>query len=84
MTVTIKMHGNLRRFLPGATESVALQVGEGTTVEMLLERLKAAHDTWLVAVHGTVADRSTPLHDGDLVECYEPVAGGAAFPSTSG
>ncbi|MBI4563035.1 MAG: MoaD/ThiS family protein, partial [Candidatus Rokubacteria bacterium] len=51
-------------------------VGEGATVEGLLKALKAERDTWLVAVNGAVVDRSTPLSTGDLVECYEPVAGG--------
>ncbi|MFQ5828313.1 MAG: MoaD/ThiS family protein [Candidatus Methylomirabilia bacterium] len=78
MTVTIRMHGNLRRFLPEAQESKPVDVAEGTTVEALLERFKAEKDTWLVAVNGAVVERTTPLRAGDLVECYEPVAGGSA------
>lgn len=74
--VTVRMHGNLRRFLPEGRESVSVEVGEGATVEGLLESLRAARDTWLVAVNGAVVERSTPLSPGDLVECYEPVAGG--------
>lgn len=74
--VTVRMHGNLRRFLPEGRESVSVEVGEGATVEGLLKALKAERDTWLVAVNGAVVDRSTPLSTGDLVECYEPVAGG--------
>lgn len=45
MTVTVRMHGNLRRFLPDGEEAASVE-------------------------------RSTPLSAGDLVECYEPVAGG--------
>jgi sulfur carrier protein ThiS len=74
--ITIRMHGNLRRFLPEGRGQISLKVSEGTTVEMLLESLHAQQDTWLVAVNGAVAERSTPLRDGDLVECYEPMTGG--------
>lgn len=74
--VTIRMHGTLRRFLPEGRESLSVEVGEGITVEALLEGLKAGRDTWLVAVNGAVVERSTPLRAGDVVECYEPVAGG--------
>lgn len=74
--VTVRMHGNLRRFLPEGRESVSVDVGEGATVEGLLKALKAERDAWLVAVNGAVVERSTPLCAGDLVECYEPVAGG--------
>lgn len=76
MTVNVQMHGNLRRFLPEGRESMSVEVSEGATVEMLLDRLEAACDTWLVTVNGAVVDRSTPLRDADLVECYEPQAGG--------
>jgi len=74
--VTVQMHGNLRRFLPEGRESVSVEVAEGATVEGLLKALKAERDTWLVAVNGAVVERSTLLCAGDVVECYEPVAGG--------
>lgn len=76
MTVTIWMHGNLRRFLREGQASTSLEVAEGTTVEAVLEGLKSEKDTWLVTVNGAVVERTTPLHAGDLVECYEPIAGG--------
>lgn len=71
------MHGNLRRFLPEGQESTSLEVVEGSTVEALLDQLQATHDTWLVAVNGAVVERTTELRAGDLVECYEPAAGGS-------
>ncbi|MFQ5945266.1 MAG: MoaD/ThiS family protein [Anaerolineae bacterium] len=76
MTVTIWMHGNLRRFLPEGQESTSVEMAESTTVAALLELFKAEHDTWLVAVNGAVVEPTTQLRAGDLVECYEPVAGG--------
>jgi sulfur carrier protein ThiS len=76
MTVTIHMHGNLRRFMPDGRDRMAMEVGTGTTVEAFLASLGAARDTWLVAVNGTTVDRDRVLAPGDLLDCFEPVAAG--------
>ncbi|MBI4271229.1 MAG: MoaD/ThiS family protein [Candidatus Rokubacteria bacterium] len=76
MTVTVHMHGNLRRFLPGGADRTVLEVRPGTTVEALLAGLGAERDTWLVAVNGAAADRDRILQAGDLLDCFEPVAAG--------
>ena len=76
MRVTIHMHGNLRRFLPGGADRTVLEVAPGTTIEALLAGLGAARDTWLVAVNGATVDRDRVLHADDLLDCFEPVAAG--------
>jgi sulfur carrier protein ThiS len=76
MTVTIHMHGNLRRFMPDGRARMAMEVSTGTTVEAFLASLGAARDTWLVAVNGTTVDRDRVLAPGDLLDCFEPVAAG--------
>ena len=76
MTVTIVMHGNLRRFLPDGAASAVVDLAPGTTIEALLERLGAAADTWLVARNQVTADRDAVLGAGDVVDCFEPVAAG--------
>jgi sulfur carrier protein ThiS len=76
MTVTIHMHGNLRRFMPEGRDRVAMDVGTGTTIEALLASLGAERDTWLVALNGTMVDRDHVLVPGDLLDCFEPVAAG--------
>jgi sulfur carrier protein ThiS len=76
MTVTIHMHGNLRRFMPDGRDRMAMEVSTGTTVEAFLASLGAARDTWLVAVNGTTVDRDRVLAPGDLLDCFEPVAAG--------
>ena len=76
MTVTVHLHGNLRRFLPGGADRAVLDVAPGTTVGTLLVRLGAERDTWLVAVNGAATERDTVLEDDDLVDCFEPVAAG--------
>lgn len=76
MTVTLHMHGNLRRFLPEGRDRARLPVAPGTTVEGLLAGLGAERDTWLVAVNGQAVGREHRLAPDDVVDCFEPVAGG--------
>jgi sulfur carrier protein ThiS len=76
MTVTVHMHGNLRRFMPGGRDRVAMELTAGTTIEALLVSLGAAGDTWLVAVNGAACETDRVLQTGDLLDCFEPVAAG--------
>lgn len=76
MTVTVVMHGNLRRFMPDGAARAALDVPPGATIETLLARLGADEDTWLVARNQVVAERDAVLAPGDVVDCFEPVAAG--------
>ncbi|MEJ2693173.1 MAG: molybdopterin converting factor subunit 1 [Candidatus Thiodiazotropha sp.] len=56
------------------------------TVESLLERLRARGGSWgrlfaqdqrvMMAVNQELADRATPLKDGDEVALFPPVTGG--------
>jgi sulfur carrier protein ThiS len=76
MTVTVHMHGNLRRFMPGGRDRVALELTAGTTIGALLVSLGAAGDTWLVVVNGAACEKDRVLQTGDLLDCFEPVAAG--------
>lgn len=76
MTVTVHMHGNLRRFMPDGADRLAMTLTAGTTIETLLSSLGAGDDTWLVAVNGAVVARDRVLESGDLLDCFEPIAGG--------
>jgi sulfur carrier protein ThiS len=76
MTITLHMHGNLRRFMPDGADRLAMEVREGTTVETLLQQLHADQDTWLVAINNVTVERDTVLSGGDVVDCFEPVAAG--------
>ncbi|MBI2158325.1 MAG: MoaD/ThiS family protein [Candidatus Rokubacteria bacterium] len=76
MRVTVHMHGNLRRFLPGGADRTVLEVEPGATIEALLAGLGAERDIWLVAVNGAAVDRDRILRADDLVDCFEPVAAG--------
>jgi len=76
MSVTVYMHGNLRRFMPEGRDRTAMEVASGTTIEALLVSLGAERDTWLVAVNGAACEKDRVLQEGDLLDCFEPVAAG--------
>jgi sulfur carrier protein ThiS len=76
MTVTVHMHGNLRRFMPDGRDRMVMEVGAGTTIETFLASLGAERDTWLVAVNGKAAEMDCVLAPSDQLDCFEPVAGG--------
>jgi sulfur carrier protein ThiS len=76
MSVMVHMHGNLRRFMPEGRDRAPMEVAPGTTIEMLLASLGAERDTWLVAVNGAACEKDRVLQQGDLLDCFEPVAGG--------
>ena len=76
MTVTVHMHGNLRRFMPEGRDRVAMELTAGTTIEALLVSLGAADDTWLVAVNDAACEKGRVLQTGDRLDCFEPVAAG--------
>jgi sulfur carrier protein ThiS len=77
VTVTVVMHGTLRRFLPEGAARATLDLRTGATIGEVLALLGADQDTWLVARNQAVAERDAVLASGDVLECFEPVAGGA-------
>jgi sulfur carrier protein ThiS len=76
MSVTVHMHGNLRRFMPEGRDRMAMELAPGTSIEALLASLGADRDTWLVAVNGVACEPHRVLQEGDLLDCFEPVAAG--------
>ena len=76
MSVTVHMHGNLRRFMPEGRDRAAVEIAPGTTIGALLADLGAQRDTWLVAVNGAACEIDRVLADGDRLDCFEPVEGG--------
>ncbi len=74
--VLLRMHGNLRRFLPEGRASVRLSVPAGSTVQHLIERVGAEHDVWLAAIDGRPVPFSRSLVAGESIDCHEPIEGG--------
>ncbi len=77
MRVTVKLYGNLKRYLPEKQERAEMDVQAGTTIRGLLAQLGVADaEVWMCAVNDTVTDASTVLQEGDVLEVFEPVGGG--------
>jgi sulfur-carrier protein len=82
--IEVKYFARFREEL--ASDSEQVQPAQVGTVEMLLTQLRARGGVWMrlfaedqrvmVAVNQEVADRSTPLKDGDEVALFPPVTGG--------
>lgn len=78
MRVTVKLHGETKRYVTGLTgDSVEAEIAPGQTVGQLLDRLGVdPGDVWMSAVNKTVVKSEHVLADGDAVEVFAPVQGG--------
>ena len=75
--VCVRLHGNLRRYLPPGQEGLLLSAEAVPAVSALLLRLgipdgEIAH----VGVNGQLAAPEAALHPADRVDVFAPVAGG--------
>jgi len=80
MQVTIRLHGTLRKYLPkGSAGNVSVvDVPEGSRISDLLAQLgmPAEHAKMLVSGDEHL-EGSAVLHDGQEVNVFPPLAGGA-------
>lgn len=77
MQITLKLYGNLKKYLRAKKETALLEVEPETTIAALLEQLQVPDsEVWMSAVNDRVVPPSTVLHDRDLLEVFEPVGGG--------
>lgn len=78
MKIELRLHGDFRKYVGGSHDTLNLEIPDGTTINDVLERLGVEdRDFWMSAVNRDVAERGAVLHDGDMVEFFGPVAGGA-------
>lgn len=79
-TVTVNAFGSLRMTYLAGAEDVPVTLPEGARVSDLRAYLHMpAGDAWLTAVNdlALLSDEDPELHDGDLIEFFLPVSGGA-------
>lgn len=76
-TIKVHPHGELTSYFGRSYGGVLVPIEPGISIDGLLERLGVPLDeVWLVAKNGEQADRDSPLHAGDSLELFAPVAGG--------
>lgn len=77
MRLTIRLFGDLRRYLPRGQEWIDLDLPEGSTSTAVLDTL-GIHpgEVWLVRANKQIISEEAALHDGDDLEVFEPVGGG--------
>lgn len=77
MKLTVRLFGDLRRYLPEGQEQLKLEMPEGTTVLSMLQQVGIRpEEIWLVRANKKVISEEQLLSDGDVVEVFEPVGGG--------
>ena len=78
MRLTVRLFGDLRRYLPKGQETIEIELPEGSTASDVLERV-GIHpgEVWLVRANKQIVSEDTPLNDGDDLEIFEPVGGGS-------
>ncbi len=77
MQIIVKLYGNLKQHMPDKKEIASVEIPPGTTIAGLLARLGVSdNDVWMSALNDSVVSESTELHDGDVLEVFEPVGGG--------
>ncbi len=75
--ITVRLHGNLRRFLPAGEERINLSLADAPTVAVLLARLALpAGEIAMTGVNGKLAESTQRLVAGDQIDIFAPVAGG--------
>lgn len=77
MRLTVHLFGDLRRYLPKGQDPLRLDMAEGATVSALLSHLGIdPGEVWVVRANKQVISEDSDLHDGDVVEVFEPIGGG--------
>lgn len=77
MRLTVRLFGDLRKYLPRGQELIQMELPEGATPMALLQQI-GIHpgEVWLVRANRQVVPDDQPLQDGDDIEVFEPVGGG--------
>ena len=85
MRLTVRLFGDLRRYLPRGQELLEIDLPEDATPSAVLQQI-GIHpgEVWLVRANKQIISEDTPLRDGDDLEVFEPVGGGSRAQSLAG
>ena len=79
MKVEVKLFANFREYLPPDSKqyTCTLEIAEGMTIGEVLKRFHIPESEPLIAlVNGIYRRTEEPLHSGDVLSVFPPVAGG--------
>ena len=79
MTVTVKLFATLTKYLPPGSEkkTTTLTFQHDATTDDIITRLGVPDGhVHLILIDGKHASKGSPLHDGAVVSCFPPIAGG--------
>ncbi|MHB1134302.1 MAG: sulfur carrier protein ThiS [Chloroflexota bacterium] len=78
MRITFCAYGDLRRYTPENKERMELDLAAPTAVSALLVQMGVPwNEVGIVAVNGVLKDEHYEVAEGDKVEVFAPVGGGA-------
>jgi sulfur-carrier protein len=80
MKIQLNLFASLTRFLPapeGTDFSNLVDLDEGTTIDVLMDRLKIPREQpKIIFLNGIHAEGTTVLKEGDRLGIFPPLAGG--------
>ena len=76
MTVTVRLFAQLKEQVPGSRRPMALEVGEGTTVLDIADRLGIGERALEIMVNNDRAHNAIRVNDGDVVSYFPALVGG--------
>jgi sulfur carrier protein ThiS len=79
MKITVRLYGTLGNHIAGhdPLNGMVIDIPEGSTTEDLIDLLDIPRKkVGIVSVDGNLAKKTQPLHRGNVVRIYRPIAGG--------
>ena len=79
MKIKVRLYGTLGSHIPDfdPLKELLLEIPEGSTISDLIERLAVPRKkVGIVSVDDRLAKATEPLHNGNFVRIYRPLAGG--------
>jgi len=77
MEVSVRVFGDLIRYIPSRKDSLEINIPSSCSVKDLLERLSIPDgEVWMVTVNGQHVKNDYIIHENDEVMIFAPVTGG--------
>lgn len=79
MKITVRLYGTLGNHIAGhdSLNGMVIDIPKGSTTEDLIDLLDIPRKkVGIVSVDGNLAKKTQPLHRGNVVRIYRPIAGG--------